>query len=192
MRLLHPARAGAVGHRSDDVAGAADRGQAQVGAVTLGVAADVDGALGSHSPRLSSGADADVAPWSSSMTTRSSRARTAASSFARRGRRDAGRVVRRGWRNTATGACHRRRRPAGRHALVVEVDADHFGAEQIEQVEQRRKRRVLDHDTVAEAHHHLGDAIERVHRAVDDGQLLRLERPPSRNAVERGQHGWSR
>ena len=55
----------------------------------------------------------------------------------------------------------------GHHAAVVEVDADHLGAEPVEQVEQRGERRVLDDHTVAESDDHLGHPVERVHRAVD-------------------------
>ena len=48
-----PARAEqpAVGDRGDDVAGAADGGEAQVGAVALGVAADVHGSFGQRASR---------------------------------------------------------------------------------------------------------------------------------------------
>ena len=62
-------------------------------------------------------------------------------------------------------------------ALVVEVDTDDVGAELVEQVEQGRERRVLDDHSIAESHDDLGDAVERVHRAVDDGQRLGRERP---------------
>ena len=62
-------------------------------------------------------------------------------------------------------------------AFVVDVDTDHLGAELVEQIEQWRKCRVFDDHSIAESNDHLGDAIERVHRAVDDRQRLGRERP---------------
>lgn len=62
-------------------------------------------------------------------------------------------------------------------ALVVEADRDHVGAEVAEQVEQRRERRVLDHDPVTEAHDLGRQPVEGVEAAVDHGDPGRLERP---------------
>jgi hypothetical protein len=45
-----------------------------------------------------------------------------------------------------------------------------------EQVEHRRERRVLHEDVVAEAHRAGGDPVQRVQRAVDDGDPLGRER----------------
>ena len=73
--------------------------------------------------------------------------------------------------------------------LVVEVDADDLGAQFVEQVEQRRERRVFDEHSIAEPHDDLGDSIECVHRPVDHGQGLGTERPSGVQAgLELGQH----
>jgi hypothetical protein len=97
----------------------------------------------------------------------------------------------RGWRNTADGVRFRecRGQPIGRHAVLVDIDADDLRAELFEKVEQRWKRRVLDDDSVAEVDDDLGDAIERVHRPVDDREVFGRERPVgAQDRVQFGQH----
>ena len=124
--------------------------------------------------------------WSSSTTTAAGGGEQAARApgRARRGHRHAGRVVGAGLQEHRRRPRARARRasPSTRHPLGVDVDADHLGAELLEQVEQRRERRVLDDDAVAEADDHLGDPVERVHRPVDHGELLGRERPRRRGA----------
>ena len=101
----------------------------------------------------------------------------------------------RGCRNTADRLVAQRVDELGDdRALVVDVDADDVGAELVEQVEQRRERRVLDDHPVAEAHDDLGDAVERVHRPVDHGERLGRERPAIDAGAlsSSGSTGWSR
>ena len=75
------------------------------------------------------------------------------------------------------------------HAFVVERHPDHFGADLLEQIEQRRERGMLDHHAIAEMHHHLCHAIERVHRPVDHRDLVGCERPArAQRRLELGQH----
>ena len=109
QRLEDPARpAGteqsAVGDGGDDVAGAADRRQPQVGPVALREAADVHRPCrAAHRPRLSSGADEMSLAWSSSMTivSRSRRARRPAPPPGVRVSAEPAGFWARGWRNTA-------------------------------------------------------------------------------------------
>ena len=154
---------------------------------------------GRHRPMLTSGAEEMSLAWSSS-TTIVSRPPSSSASAAARSLDSA----------TPAGLCatrlkHERRRDGRRvverrpqlvepRAVGVDVDADHVAAELFEQVEQRRERRVLDDDPVAEAQHDLGDAVEGVHRAVDDRDRLRPERPRRVAAPRRasGSTGWSR
>ena len=140
---------------------------------------------------LTAGSAAMSPPWSSSITIASlGAARRRAPPPATADVIDAGRVV--GARLQEHRDRIERERGAqalDRHALVVDVDADHLGAELLEQVEQRREGRVLDDHAVAEADDDLGDSVERVHRAVDHGELLRGERPAlAQHLLERGQH----
>ena len=134
---------------------------------------------GSHDPTLTNAPVAMSPEWSSSITIALLVASAAAKAFIRRcvvvtpvG------LCARGCRKTATGLLAQRLDElVDDRSLVVEVDADHVGAELVEQVEQRRERRVLDDHSITEAHDDLGDTVERVHRPVDDGQRLGRERP---------------
>ena len=109
----------------------------------------------------------------------------------RRGQRDAGRVVRARLQERAPaahGAIASRSPSTASPSSSTSTPID-LAAELLEQVEHRRERRVLDDDPVAEAQHDLGDAVERVHRPVDDGHRLGRERPRSaQHRLELGQH----
>ena len=96
----------------------------------------------------------------------------------------------RGCRKTATGSLTERLDELGDdRPLVVEVDTDDVGAELVEQVEQRRERRVLDDHSITESHNDLGHAVEGIHRSIDHGQRLGRERPACvQPCLESGQH----
>ena len=143
--------------------------------------------VGSHLPRLTSGAPEISLEWSSSTMIDVRVAQQLGERLGPNGRdRDTGRVVRTWLHEERRVAAVRNasRRPSTGEALGVDVDRDHLAPELLEQVEHRRERGVLDDDPVAEAEHVLGDAIERVHRPVDDGHRLRSERP------QLGEHGF--
>ncbi len=146
---------------------------------------------GSHRPRLTSGAPEISFEWSSSTTITSVPTSTSASAAARVA--DTATPVglwARGCRKSRTWSqAQRIAQTFDGQAVGVDVDRDHLAPELLEQVEHRRERGVLDDDSVAEAEHVLGDAIEGVHRPVDDGHRLRLERPQlGEHGFELGQH----
>ena len=89
----------------------------------------------------------------------------------------------RGCSTTATGrASSARRSESGVMPVLVERDRHHLGAERLDQVEERRESRRLEHHAVAvrdDLLEHPGDAVGR---AVDDGDRLGLVGP------RRGQH----
>ena len=168
-----------VGDGAHHIAGAADRRQAQIGAMALGVAADVHGALRQPLAQAHQCATGDVAGvvvlHHERIAVGEQRGQFVP---ALRRERDARRVVGPRLQEHGRGACSQGRgQAAGHHALLVEVDADHLRAEQIEQVEQRGEGGVLDCDPVAEPYHDARNTVERIHRAVDDGELLGVERP---------------
>ena len=190
-----PARAeeAAVHHGVHHAAGAADGRQAEVRVVALGVAADV------HRPLRQPGAEADQ--WGGGdvagmvvlhhhdplVPAQDGRQRGAAAP----GERHARRVVGAGLQHHGAHAAGVQRvaEPRRLQPLVVHVHPDDLGPQQVQQVEEGREARMLHHDAVAEADHRAGDAVQRVHGPVDDGDGLRRERPVgAQPLLQRRQH----
>nr|WP_243695334.1 hypothetical protein [Agromyces protaetiae] len=75
--------------------------------------------------------------------------------------------------------------------MLVEGHGHGFGAEEVEEVEERREPGVLDDDAVAEAHDLFEGARDRVERAVDDDQAVGDDGPGCREHVPQGgEHGF--
>ena len=180
-----------VGDSRHHISRSTDRGEAQVGAVALGVAADVYRSLWKGRTHADQGAGGDVAGMvvldDDCLRLGEFRSQCLHPP-ARRG--DPGGIV-------GTWVQERRHRLltqrlddlGDNRPPVVEVDPDDLGAQFVEQVEQRREGRVFDQHSVAEPHDDLGNAIECIHRPVDHGQGLGTERPSGVQAgLEFGQH----
>ena len=188
-RLVHdgPSRRRlTIGSRT--AAGPPMRRDPQIGTVGLREAADVHGPdRGGGWPRCATRRPTTSPEWSSSTTSAvggledsGDRRRPASAS------KDAPvGLCARGWTNTADGAVLERGGAARRrsHAVVVDGHADDAGSGELEHVEQRRERRILDHDGVAEADVGGDDAVEGVLCAVDDGQRLGPARPAAAQLV---------
>ena len=80
-------------------------------------------------------------------------------------------------KTAATGSRKRLGERVERQALVVDRHAHELDAHGLEQVDQGREARVLDDDAVTEAQGGPHDEVERVHGAVDDGEVVDGIRP---------------
>ena len=190
MRLDQPGPEEAtVGDRRDDVAGPAHRGEAEIRAVRLGVAADVHGPPGQPRAEADEPRRRDVVGMVVLDDDRLAAGELVGERL-RPPRRQA-----RARRVLGAGLQHDRPHVTGRErgaqsghrrAVVVDVDTDHVAAELVEEVEHRREAGVLDDDPVTEAQHDLGDAVDGVHRTVDDGHRLGRERPRAAQLVLEG------
>ena len=170
----------AIGHRGDDGWRPGHRGQPQVGAVALGEAEHVNGAVGQPATEADRGGGGDVA----GVVVLDHDRAGALGQYPRQlvraclGHARAGRVVRARLQVHGDGVAGQRGgERVGAHALLVDRYPDDGGADRFQQVQHGRERRVLHQYVVAEAHHGGGDPVERVQRAVDHGELLRRERP---------------
>ena len=159
--------------------GSADGGDAQVGAVGLGVGADVHDPVGQERPEadVAGGRDlARVVVLDDEGVVPADDGGELAGAGGRHAH--AGRVV--GARLQDDDARPGVERPVervGSHAVPVERDGDAFEPELVEQVEQGWEAGVLDRDARAVAGDAFEGAADGVEGAVDDGDALRRERP---------------